>query len=75
MTSDEGVFLRRGVHHCPLPGGDKGDVWRCCCGRRWTCRRGGYGYGGHEALWERRYWPWPRTPLVEDDDEEDTCRP
>lgn len=73
-----GQFLRRGTppearHSCDPPErGVRGDIWRCDCGRRWTCT---YDYavydppkGSHgpdlvqSADWERRYRPWPRTP-------------
>lgn len=59
-------LLREGwhEHRCEPPEQAKPDaVWRCFCGRRWTCI-------DHmtrsltritlTAHWVRRYWPWPR---------------
>lgn len=79
-----GQLLRRGTppearHSCDPPErGVRGDVWRCDCGRRWTCTWDYEVFDVPEedfastaepivnaADWERRYWPWPRTPRRE----------
>lgn len=61
----DGVYLRPADsgHACVLPEhGSRGQVWRCVCGRRYTCS-GHVQRGGGVTLrpeWVRRLWPWPR---------------
>lgn len=52
-------------HQCAPPDdAEKGAVWQCDCHRRWTCVSGVVPElaDASEAVWERRYWPWPRRP-------------
>ena len=65
-----GEFLRQSKqrHECGPPArAQTGAVWRCDCGRRWTCvvsitERPGF--ISMEADWRRRYWPWPRLTAI-----------
>lgn len=53
-----------GEHSCDLPeSAQPSSVWRCRCGRRWTCIAAEVAVDGvvwARASWERRWWPWPR---------------
>lgn len=67
MTADDVQgFLRqhRAEHTCyPPDHAQRGDVWRCRCGKRYTCvdhvTRSGH-MVTMRADWRRRWWPWPR---------------
>jgi hypothetical protein len=62
--SGEIVRSATAPHECGVPEhGHPGDVWRCDCGRRYTCvdyttMRGNF--VTMRADWLRRFWPWPR---------------
>lgn len=51
-------------HACNPPDrGIPGDKWRCDCGRRWRCMFEDDSVDGvtlNRAVWQRKYWPWPR---------------
>lgn len=44
---------------CQVADGERRDIWRCMCGRRWIVG-GQRGWPGD--VWHRRYLPWPRQP-------------
>jgi hypothetical protein len=59
------VYTPAERHRCSPPErAPFGSVWRCGCGRRWTCRERPMPVRGmvstNPCEWIRRYWPWPR---------------
>lgn len=68
-----GVWLRQHAdepirHECDpprsqetgFPDGDRGDIWRCDCGRRWVIVGNAL-----STSWARRWLPWPRKSWQE----------